>query len=73
MLLDTGLRVCELAKLTKYDILWQERRLKIREQRRAVRQAVESPRAPMIGGVRHLVEHHYTMEDDFGITKRHIE
>ena len=73
ILLDTGLRVSELAQLTKQNILWQERRLAIHGKggpygRRSKRRVL-----PMTDRVRLLIEHHYTMQDSFGITARQIE
>src|SRR4029453_1261271 len=73
ILLDTGLRVSELAQLTKQHILWQERRLAIHGKggphgKRSKRRVL-----PMTDRVRLLIEHHYTMQDRFGITARQIE
>lgn len=72
-MLDTGLRVSELADLTKDDILWQEKRLKIHGKGGPFGKMTKTRVLPMSERVRRLIELHYTMEDSFGITKRHIE
>jgi integrase/recombinase XerD len=72
-LLDTGLRVSELAGLRKENILWQERRLSIHGKGGPYGKLSKRRVLPMTERVRLLIEHHYTMEDSFGITKRQIE
>ena len=72
-LLDTGLRVSELAGLRKEHILWQERRLSIHGKGGPYGKLSKRRVLPMTERVRLLIEHHYTMEDSFGITKRQIE
>ena len=72
-LLDTGLRVAELAGLTKENIQWQERRLVIygkggiygKESKRRV--------LPMTDRVRRLLEHHFAFENAVNITPRTIQ
>jgi integrase/recombinase XerD len=73
ILLDTGLRVSELAQLTKQNILWQERRLAIQGKGGPSGKRSKRRVLPMTDRVRLLIEHHYTMHDTFGITARQIE
>lgn len=72
-LLDTGMRVSELATMTKDQILWQERRLKVHGKGGPFGKMTKTRVLPMSDRVRRLVELHYTMEDSFGISKRQIE
>jgi integrase/recombinase XerD len=72
-LLDTGIRVSELAGLTKNDIQWQEKRLVVRGKGGPYGKRTKLRIVPMTTRVARLIEHHYTMEDTFGITKRQIE
>jgi len=72
-LLDTGLRVSELAGLRKDNVLWQEKRLSIHGKGGPYGKLSKRRVLPMTERVRLLIEHHYTMEDSFGITKRQIE
>src|SRR5437899_2764849 len=71
-LLDTGLRVSELAGLRKENILWQEKRLAIHGKGGPYGKLSKLRVLPMTERVRLVIEHHYTMEDGFGITKRQI-
>ena len=72
-LLDTGIRVSELAGLTSADIQWQEKRLKIRGKGGPFGKKTKIRVLPMTDRVRPLIEHHYAMEDSFGIGKRQIQ
>ena len=72
-LLDTGLRVSELSDLTKTDIQWQEKRLTIRGKGGPFGKKTKIRVLPMTDRVRPLIEHHYAMEDTFGIGKRQIQ
>jgi len=72
-LLDTGLRVSELSGLTKTDIQWQEKRLTIRGKGGPFGKKTKIRVLPMTDRVRPLIEHHYAMEDTFGIGKRQIQ
>lgn len=72
-LLDTGLRVSELTGLRKENILWQEKRLAIHGKGGPFGKLSKLRVLPLTERVRLLVEHHYTMEDTFGITKRQVE
>ena len=67
-LLDTGLRVGEFAALSKDNLQWQERRLRIygkgygkKSKRRVI---------PMTERVRVLLERHFAVEDTLVISKR---
>jgi integrase/recombinase XerD len=73
ILLDTGLRVSELAQLTKQNILWQERQLAIHGKGGPYGKRSKRRVLPMTDSVRLLIEHHYTMQDSLGITARQIE
>jgi integrase/recombinase XerD len=73
ILLDTGLRVSELAQLTTQNILWQERRLAIHGKSGPYGKRSKRRVLPMTDRVRLLIEHHDTMQDSFGITARQIE
>ena len=72
-LLDTGLRVSELAGLTKGDIQWQEKRLKIRGKGGIFGKKTKLRVLPMTDRVRPLIEHHYAMEDTFWMGTRQVE
>lgn len=72
-LLDTGIRVGELAGLMKQNILWQERRLVIHGKGGPFGKMTKARVIPMSERVRSLIERHYAIEDTFGITKRQIE
>lgn len=72
-LLDTGLRVSELAALTKDSVEWQQHRLVIhgggspcgkRNKRRVL---------PMTERVRRLIEHHFAEHDTVGMSRRTIQ
>ena len=72
-LLDTGLRVSELSSLTKTDIQWQEKRLKILGKGGIFGKKTKIRILPMTDRVRPLIEHHYAMADTFGMGVRQIE
>ena len=72
-LLDTGVRVSELANLTNGDIQWQEKRLRIRGKGGPFGKRTKIRILPMSARVRRLIEHHYSMEDSFGVGSRQIE
>lgn len=72
-MLDTGLRVAELAKLTKDNLDWQNHRLMIygkggpygtKSRRRIV---------PLTPRVQPLIEGHLALHDEFGVTTRTIQ
>ena len=67
ILLDTGMRVSELAGLTKQNIQWQERRIVVYGKggkRRII---------PMTDRVRKLIENHFTFQDKVGCSVRNIQ
>lgn len=72
-LLDTGLRVAELAGLTREGIQWQDRRLVIYGKR--ARQSKQQKRRviPMTPRVRTLLEHHFAYENELGMSVRTIQ
>ena len=72
-LLDTGVRVSELTTLKKNDIQWQERRLKIRGKGGPYGKQTKLRVIAMTERARRLIEHHYTMEDEFPVGKRQAE
>ena len=72
-LLDTGMRVSELTNLTNEDIQWQEKRLKIRGKGGPFGKQTKIRVLPMTDRVRPLIEHHFAMEDTFGMTARQVQ
>lgn len=72
-LLDTGVRVSELTTLKKNDIQWQERRLKVRGKGGPFGKQTKLRIVPMTDRAHRLIEHHYTIEDEFPIGRRHAE
>ena len=72
-LLDTGLRVAELAGLTKDNIQWQERRLVIYGKGGIYGKKSKRRVLPMTDRVRQLLEHHFAFENDISITPRTIQ
>lgn len=72
-LLDTGLRVSELAGLTKKNIQWQEKRLTVYGKGGPFGKKSKLRVLPMTQRVRSVIEHHYAVEDTFGLSKRQIE
>ena len=72
-LLDTGLRVSELAGLTRGGIQWQERRLVIYGKRAPQDKHPEQRVIPMTLRVRTLLEHHFAYENQLGMSARTIQ
>ena len=72
-LLDTGLRVSELASLTKDNIQWQERRLVIYGKGGIYGKKTKRRVIPMTERVRLLLERHFAFENTFGIPVRTIQ
>lgn len=72
-LLDTGVRVSELANLRRQDIQWQEKRLAVKGKGGIYGKMTKLRVLPMTERVRTLIEHHYAMEDTFGMTPRRIQ
>ena len=73
VLLDTGLRVAELAGLTKDKIHWQERRLIIYGKGGPYGKKTKRRVIPMTDRVRQVLEHHFTFENTLGISSRTIQ
>ena len=72
-LLDTGLRVSELANLTKQNIQWQEQRLVIHGKGGPSGKMSKVRVIPMTERVRVFIEQHYTINETFGISARQIQ
>jgi integrase/recombinase XerD len=72
-LLDTGLRVSELANLKKDNILWQERRLVIYGKGGPYGKKTKRRILPMTERVRRLIEHHFTEHNNTGMSTRTIQ
>ena len=70
ILLDTGLRISELAQLTTRNIMWQARRLAIHGKGGPSGKRSKRRVLPMTDRVHLLIEHHDKMQDSFGITAR---
>lgn len=71
--LDTGLRLSELAELTKQNIQWQERRLVIYGKGGPYGKKSKRRIIPMTDRVRRLIEYHFTEHEAVGISARTIE
>ena len=71
-LLDTGLRVGELAGLKKDNILWQERRLVIFGKGGPYGKKTKRRVVPITTRVRRVLENHFAIENTFGMTPRTI-
>lgn len=72
-LLDTGLRVAELAGLTKDNIQWQERRLVVYGKGGPYGSKTKRRVLPMTDRVRHLLELRFTMHNELALSKRTIQ
>lgn len=72
-LLDTGLRVAELAGLTRGSILRQERRLAIRGFGDPCGKRSKQRVIPLTARVRCMLEHHFSTKDTFGMSERTIQ
>jgi len=72
-LLDTGLRVSELAGLTREGIQWQDRRLVIYGKRARESKQQKRRVIPMTPRVRTLLEHHFAVENELGMSTRTIQ
>lgn len=73
ILLDTGLRVSELAKLKKDNIQWQEKRLMIYGKGGPYGKKTKRRIVPMTERVRQLIEHRFTFNDNTGMGSRTIQ
>ena len=72
-LLDTGLRVAELANLTKDNIQLQERRLVVYGKGGIYGKKSKRRIIPMTERVRQVLESHFALEDKLGISVRTIQ
>ncbi len=69
-LLDTGLRASEFASLTRAQIDWQARRIMIYGKGGPYGKSTKRRVVPMSTRIRPLLEHHFALNDDTGITRR---
>jgi integrase/recombinase XerD len=72
-LLDTGLRVAEFATLTKDSILWQERRIVVLGKGGIYGKKSKRRVVPMTERVRRVLEHHFALENEIGMSVRTIQ
>ena len=72
-LLDTGLRVSELAHLKKDNIQWQERRFVIYGKGGPYGKKTKRRILPMTDRVKRLIDHHFAEHDNTGISARTIQ
>ena len=72
-LLDTGLRVSELAGLRRKDIQWQERRLVIYGKGGIFGKLSKRRVLPMAERVRLVLEQHFAIENEIGFSERTIQ
>ena len=72
-LLDTGLRLSELAKLTKDNVQWQERRLVIYGKGGPYGKKSKRRVIPMTPRVRTLIGHQFAYRNEMGMSGRTIE
>jgi integrase/recombinase XerD len=72
-LLDTGLRLRELATLTKHNIQWQEKRLVIYGKGGPYGKRTKRRVLPLSDRVWKLIEAHFTLNDKLGIAARTVQ
>ena len=72
-LLDTGLRVAEFAGLTKDSILWQERRRVVYGKGGIYGKKSKRRVVPMTERVRRVLENHFALENEVGMSVRKIQ
>jgi integrase/recombinase XerD len=72
-LLDTGLRLRELSKLTKDNVDWQRHRLTIYGKGGPYGTSSKRRILPLSPRVQRLVEGHFALHDRFGISSRTIQ
>ena len=72
-LLDTGLRVGELAGLTKDNLQWQEQRIVVFGKGGIYGKKSKRRVLPMTERVRRVLEHHFAMENEFGVCARTVQ
>lgn len=71
-LLDTGLRLSELASLKKNNIQWQEKRIVVYGKGGPYGKRTKRRILPLTERVRRLFEHHFAFNEDVGMSKRTI-
>jgi len=72
-LLDTGLRVSELATLTPAQIDWQGHRLSIYGKGGPYGSRTKRRIIPLSARLQPLLEHHFALQDTLGVTPRAIQ
>jgi integrase/recombinase XerD len=72
-LLDTGLRVSELAGLTKNDIDWQGHRITVYGKGGPYGSKSKRRIIPLPSRIQPLIEGHFALHETFGITPRTIQ
>jgi integrase/recombinase XerD len=73
VLLDTGLRVSELANLNKENILWQDKRLVIYGKGGPYGKKTKRRIIPLTERAYTLISHYFSLQDSFGYTKRGLQ
>src|SRR5215813_10981644 len=71
--LDTGIRVSELAGLTREHIGWQNHRLMIYGKGGIYGSKSKRRIVPLTGRVRPLIENHFALYDPIGMTPRTLQ
>jgi integrase/recombinase XerD len=72
-LLDTGLRVSELAGLTKENVLWQDRRLLVHGKGGPFGKKTKRRIVPLTERAFTLLSNYFSLNDSFGYTARGIQ
>ncbi|NOY48045.1 MAG: site-specific integrase [Chlorobi bacterium] len=73
VLLDTGLRVSELANLKKDNIDWQAHRLTVYGKGGPYGSKTKRRIIPLSSRIQPLIEQHFSLNDNLGIQKRTIQ
>ena len=73
ILLDTGLRVSELAGLTKENILWQDRRLRVYGKGGPYGKKTKRRIVPLTERAFTVLSHYFSLNDTFGYSVRGIQ
>ena len=72
-LLDTGLRVGELAALTRKNVDWQGHRLMVYGKGGPYGKKSKRRVVPLSNRTRSLIEHHFSLNETFGRAKRSLQ
>ena len=72
-LLDTGLRVSELASLTKENVLWQDRRLLVHGKGGPFGKKTKRRIVPLTERAFTVLSHHFALNDSLGYTARGLQ